>query len=69
MKENGCKVTANVIPGENGDMIVDRKGQHTQDYDLLKEVAKRILQEEVENAGRNLTLYPRAVMANGTSKL
>ena len=69
MKENGCKVTATVIHGENGDMIVDRRGQHTHDSDLLKTVAKRVLQEEVENARRNLTLSPRAVMANVTSKL
>ena len=52
LRENGCKVTATVSHGENGDVIVDRSGQHSHDSDLLKTVAKRVLQEIVGKYGK-----------------
>ena len=47
LKQHGCKVMATVKKSENGDVIMERRGEHEHDTDLLKEKAKQVLREEV----------------------
>ena len=74
-KANGCRVTATVLmkeeDDENGtsDEILSIRGDHNHDSDLMAEVAKKAVMEEVALASKDLNISPRSVMANITTKL
>ena len=70
--EIGCKVTATVLVRKNEDdvdKIIEIRGTHEHDSDLVKKAAMAVVQNHVNKAATDLHIKPRNVLANITSEL
>ena len=69
---SGCRVTATVLikPAmdelydESRDEIIEIRGEHSHDSDIMAEVSKKVAKEAVARASKDLSITPRAVMAD-----